>query len=341
MRNRLSLARFGAALLVALLAALPARAESTTLKVAYIPIMPMAQLYVLMGEGWAEEAGLDLELTRFSSGPAIVQALASGEYGVVYFGIGPAMVARANGIDVKVLAANGIEQVALMARGDLAGRLDSAASAAEGFAAFHAEQGRPAKIATLPPGSVPDTVLQHYLQVVAEIDPADVEVLGMGAGQVQQALLSGAIDGASILEPVLTIVAQRDSTARIVATGGEMLENQPGAILAVRERAIAAHPAAVQALVELHVRATELIVEDPQRAAAHVHAAIGQGLIDEATLFAALTSEPNNQIADPHSIIEATRRMHDFQAAIGTLRKPVPLDELFETRFYDAIKGRS
>ncbi len=47
----------------------------TKLKVAYIPIMPMAQLFVMEGEGWTEEAGLDLELTKFSSGSAIVQAI--------------------------------------------------------------------------------------------------------------------------------------------------------------------------------------------------------------------------------------------------------------------------
>ena len=41
----------------------------TKLKVAYIPIMPMAQLFVMEGEGWTKEAGLELELTKFSSGP--------------------------------------------------------------------------------------------------------------------------------------------------------------------------------------------------------------------------------------------------------------------------------
>lgn len=51
------------------------RAE-TTLSVAYIPIMPMAQLFVMEGEGWTKQAGLDLELTKFSSGPAMVQAIA-------------------------------------------------------------------------------------------------------------------------------------------------------------------------------------------------------------------------------------------------------------------------
>ena len=76
------------------LAVAPASAQ-TKLDVANIPIMPMTQLFILEQEGWAKEAGLDLKLTNFSSGPAIVQAIASGKFDVIYFGIGPAMVAQA------------------------------------------------------------------------------------------------------------------------------------------------------------------------------------------------------------------------------------------------------
>jgi NitT/TauT family transport system substrate-binding protein len=82
------------AVLASLLLPAGLRAE-TRLEVGYFPILPMTQLFVMEGEGWTGEAGLELELTRFSSGPAIVQALGSGQLDVVYFGIGPAMVARA------------------------------------------------------------------------------------------------------------------------------------------------------------------------------------------------------------------------------------------------------
>ena len=98
----------------------------TTLEVGYMPILPVAQLFVMEGEGWTEEAGLELELTRFSSGPAMVQALASGELDVMYFGIGPAMVARANGVPIKVLASSIQEQIGLVARGEAEERQISA-----------------------------------------------------------------------------------------------------------------------------------------------------------------------------------------------------------------------
>jgi NitT/TauT family transport system substrate-binding protein len=309
----------------------------TKLKVAYIPIMPMAQLFVMQGEGWTEDAGLDLELTKFSSGPAIVQAIASGDFDVMYFGIGPAMVSRANGVPIKVVASNGIEQIALITRGAFGETLASAASPAEGVRKFTEDNGRKPRIASLPKGSVPDTVLRHWLIKVAGLNEDDVEILGMGAGKVQQALLAKSVDGASILEPILTIVADQLPDARIAASGNNMLPKQPGAVLAVRENVITDHRDAVAKLVDLHVRATRLLIEDPDRAAKHIHAALGQGLIAPDVIQRALESAANNFVADPNAIIAATKVMHDFSAEIGTLKKPVPIDELFDVSFYKQV----
>ncbi len=224
------------------LSPLPANAAPVTLRVGYIPIIPMTQLFIMEGEGWTGRAGLKLQLTQFSSGPTMVQALASGSLDVAYVGIGPAIVARSRGIDIKVLASNIIDQVALIGRGPFAETMATAPSAAEGFRRYYERAGRPVKIATLPQGSVPDTVLRYYIQNVAKVDPAHVQIIGIGEDQVQQSLLAGAVEGASILEPILTIVQERDPTARIIATPNAMLPRQPGAVLAVRETAIADHP---------------------------------------------------------------------------------------------------
>ena len=76
----------GALALTALLpsTALAQNDETTTLEVGYMPILPVAQLFVMEGAGWTDEAGLDLELTRFSSGPAMVQALQDQAAGILH-----------------------------------------------------------------------------------------------------------------------------------------------------------------------------------------------------------------------------------------------------------------
>ncbi|WP_040240672.1 ABC transporter substrate-binding protein [Chromohalobacter japonicus] len=310
--------------------------ETTTLEVGYMPILPVAQLFVMEGAGWTDEAGLDLELTRFSSGPAMVQALASGKLDVMNFGIGPAMVARANGVPIKVLAASIQEQIGLIARGELANAFEGNDPAAA-IAQFTETQGRKPKIATFPNGSVPYTVLRYWLEEQIGVDADAVDIVTMGASRVQQSLLAGAVDAASTLEPILSVVQQRAPDARVVARGNDMLPHQPGAVLAVREAVLEEHPEAIQALVAQHVRATEMLENDPAQAAPYVREFVGKRLIDEETVTAALSSPSSNYLADPHMIIDATRTMADFQRRIGTLKKPVDVDALFDTSVYDAV----
>ncbi len=314
----------------------PAHA-ATTLRVAYIPILAMAQLFVILGEGWAAQAGLDLQLTRFSSGPAMVQALASGAYQVAYIGIGPAMVARGAGLDLRVVAANGIDQGSLIGVGAFAAAFQAAASPAEAFAAFRQKNGRPVHVATLPKGSVPDTVLQYWLNEVAHVAPSDVQVLGVGEDRVQQVLLAGSAEAASALEPILTIVRERVPSARILVGGGDMFPNQPGAVLAMREAAIHAAPEAARSLVELHVRATKLILADPGRAARDTNQILGPGLVSEETLVRAFGSPAMRPTSDPHAIMEATARLGAYQVRLGTLARAIPTAELFDTSLYDAL----
>ena len=155
-------------------------------EVGYLPIMPMSQLFVMEGEGWLNDAGIVFKKTKFSSGPAIVQAIASGKMDIMYFGIGPAMVARAKGVDLKVVASNVVEQVGAIAVGSLSELSKKSKSAAEAFRTFAQQKGRPAKLATLPKGSVPDTVLRHWLLKVLGLKADEVQIVGMGAGRVQQ-----------------------------------------------------------------------------------------------------------------------------------------------------------
>lgn len=337
LRNRGAVAAIAVLIFMLLVSSAGAaeKGQVTTLRVGYIPIMPMSQLFVIEGEGWDKQAGLELKKTRFPEGPGIVQALVSGTLDVVYFGIGPAMVAKSNGVDIRVVASNVIEQIAFVARGDLAKYLEGK-DPKEAILRFTKDKGHRPKIASLPKGSVPDTVFRHWLVKVAGLKESDIELIGMGSDRVQQALLAGSVDGASILEPIVTVVLEKEPSAKVIAYGGAMMPNQPGAVVAVRGDLAKNNPDAVRKLVELHNRATELISTDPKRAARHVHEALGHGLIPINLVERAITSPYSKFVSNPHQIVDATKVMHDFQIEIGALRKPVPLADLFDTSFYDA-----
>ncbi len=318
---------------------LPAFA-ATTLRVGYIPIIPMTQLYVITGEGWTKDAGLTLQTTSFQSGPAMIQALASGTLDVAYVGIGPALIARSKGVKLKVVAANVIDQVALIGRGPLAKAMAGAANPAEGVKAFRDANGRRPKIGSLPAGSVPDTVLRYWMAEVAHIAPDDVEIVGMGEQPLQQALLTGAIDGASILEPILTLVKSRLPEAAIIAKAGSMFPKQPGAVLAVTEDAIARDREAVAELVKLHIRATAFAKSNPDRTAELVTDIIGKGLVERDVMRAALTSDATTFVDDPRVILDSTKKMQAFQQSLNQITEPVDVDTLFDFSFHDAATGK-
>ncbi len=338
--SRRALMALAAPLALAGLAARPARAQlDVPLRVGFISIIPMTQLFVIEGERWAGAAGLDLILKRFSSGPPMIDALGAGDLDVAYVGIGPAMVARARGADVKVVAANIVEQVALIGRGALVAAFDATPTPAEAFRRFREQSGRPARIATLPPGAVPDTVLRYYLRDVGKTDGL-IDILGVGEDEVQRLLLAGAVDAASIVEPILTIALEHDRSARILARPSQMLPHHPGAVVLVHGSVIADNRNAVAQLVILHVRATEFARSNPDRTTADTVEFLGRGLVDPAVVRKALTSDATNLIADPHVIVEPTRVLQAFQRNLGTQSAPIDVDALFDFSFYDAVVAR-
>ena len=264
-----------AALGLAALAA-PALAQQQV-RVGIIPVLGVSPILVVDKEGWAKEAGLDLKFNTFESGPLMIQALASGTLDVYVAGVAPLGVARSKGIDVRVVTATAVEEMTVAAGPKLASYFKDGVKPADALKAFHTATGKPARLATQPPGSVPHTTLVHWLQEVTKADKADYEVVPMGIDATQQALLSGAVDGGTIREPTDTIVQQRNKAIKIVALGGEMFPDQPGTVMAVSGDFLMKNPQGVQALVNGVVRAIDLIKSDPKRARARHRGGARQG----------------------------------------------------------------
>ena len=315
------------------LPAAPAGA-ATKLTIGFIPVLGSAQLFVIDGEGWAKQADIELAITRFDSGPAMIQALASGKLDLYLAGIGPIMVARGQGIDVRVVAAAAIEELAVLARGRLAEILDRTPALPDAVAAFAKAQGRKPKFATQPPGSVPDTVMRYWLDPVSKVVLADVEILGIGIDATQQAFLSGAVDAAVVREPTLTLIRDRDRKAKLVAAGGQLFPNQPGSVLAALATSDAAKRDAMLRFVRLHVRATEMLQKEPKRAAPHILKALGAGIVPLDVIERALVSPASRFVTDPAIIVEATGKMQDYQIALGVLKQAVPVAQLFDHESY-------
>lgn len=317
-----------------------AQGARVPVRVGYVPVIGAAPLFVMAGAGWAREAGLDLALTKFESGPPAIQALASGTLDVLFVGIAPVAVARSKGLPVKVLAASGIGGNGFAAQAPLAERFAAAGGDPKAaFAAFRQANGRPAKIGTLPPGGTPTVALRYWLRQ-AGVAAEDVQIVAMGIEAVQQAMLSGAIDGGTVLEPSLTLVLERKAGTRTIAYSTQMFPNLPGVVVSATEAFMAARPEAVLTLIRLAARARDLIVSDAAAAAPHVAAVIGGGLVPVEVFRKALGSQAVTFAIDPRVILEATRASLAFEVEIGDFPTAPSTDDLFEIGPYLKAVGQ-
>lgn len=337
--RRAALAAAAIASVAAFTPALTRAADPVKLEIGYIPILAAAPLFILDQEGWAKEAGITLKLTRFESGPHAIQAMAAGQIDLLYAGVAPVLVARSKGADLSVIANSAVEEMVVAARGAFAKSV-GATPTAESLKKFATETGRKAKFGTQPPGSVPDTVLKHWLFKVIKADPNDIELVPMGIEKTQQALLAGALDAATIREPTVTVTRQMDPNVALLATGAQMFPDQPGTVVAARAEVLKKNPDAIKALIKAHVRAVDLIAKDPARAAKLSNEYLGKGLIEPATLEAALKGPGSKFVADPHGVVPAVEKMMAYAKEIGSAETIIPVAEAFDFRFYDAAVGK-
>jgi NitT/TauT family transport system substrate-binding protein len=323
------------ALLIALALGSGAKAENLNVRVGVIPVIGAAPLFVAEKEGWLREEGLDLSVTFFESGPNIIQAAASGSIDVYVAGVAPVAAGRAKGVDLRVVAATAIDENVLVAGAKLRAFFKPGVKPAVAFKEFHKVIGHPAKIATQPPGSVPAANLQYWLRDVTHTDLADVEIVSIGIDATQLALLANAVDAATVREPTLTIVQQRNSEISILAEGSELFPGQPGTVVAVSAAFLEKHPQAVQAIVSGIVRAVEELQKKPDQAAPYVEEALSKGIVDAATIRRSLASPAVHFVVDPQAIMESTKALLAYQVTLGALDKAPSVDGLFDRRFYE------
>jgi NitT/TauT family transport system substrate-binding protein len=294
------------------------------------------QHYVMEQEGYYENVPADVTIERFSSGPSVVKAFASGDVDVALFGITPAMVLVDKGTDAGVLAANSRNGFKVMGTTELAELYEQEGAAT--FERFEEENGRTVRFGAPPDGSVPDIVLRYWLQ--ADLGAGEMESVidksKVPPAKAVQTIQSGDIDATIIQEPFATIIGQDDGFGEL-AWSGEILENHPVTVLFANQRVLDATDVA-QSLVEQHVAATGFTADTPDAAATHAASVIGSG-VSEDLATAAIDSNASEFISDPHAITDQAATMGEFVASVGNIDAPVATEELFAFDAYDTVQG--
>jgi len=300
------------------------------LSVAYMPIFPDLQYFVMESEGYFENVDATVEGNEFTDGPAIIQAYGSGELDVAMFGIVPSMIVIDRGIPAKATAANIKEPMAIMAHEDLQAMWDE--HGADAFAVWQEEKGRRFRFGTFPQGSVPDVLLRHWLEQ-AGVEMSTVDIIEVnGANAVWQAVANGEVDGSSIMEPVPTRASEEGVPVQTFRTAAEVMPGQPAAVTLMSE-SVRDTPVAMQFL-EQHVRATEFIRNDPEATAEIVEAGIG---MDAEQALAALQGPLSNFVTDPREIESGTEIFSRFAHENGQIDEQLSLEQIFDYSVYEIL----
>jgi NitT/TauT family transport system substrate-binding protein len=307
------------------------------IRVAYMPIYPDMQYFVMREEGYFDELPVSVSGKLFSDGPSIVQASAKGDFDVMMFGIVPAMIVMDKGIPSKITAANIRDAMQILATDEFAGLWEEHGT--DAFSVFEAEKGRKFTFGTFPPGSVPDILLRYWIEEELGLDPdEDVEITALGgAGPVRQALLSEKVDGTSIMEPVPTVVEANDAPFQAIAWAGDFMPGQPAAVTLMHDRLREENREVATEFVRQHQRATEFARSNPDRAAQHASTVIGEEALPVETARKAMDSRASAFVTNPHEIESGAEIFSRYAARLGKTESALSIDRMFDYGVYDGL----
>lgn len=302
------------------------KAKMTTLRIGYQPSTHQVAEMVSMEEGWwlADLKPFGIEEVQdfeFPSGPPEMQAMLGGSLDIAYVGAAPPISAIAQGLDAKIVAAvqkNG---------SDLVVRPEIEYAGPESLVGL--------TVATFPPGSIQDTVFRKWLQE-SGVDPADLDIKSMDPGAAVTAISADRVDAVFLPHPSPAII-ELGGNGKAVVASGEMWPDHACCCLVVSGELMREEPELVEQIVKTHIRATEFINENPDRAAEIYAAKTNQNLT---VIEQSIKSWDGAWISDPHVIIPSVTEFARVNYELGyTGGKLLEEDDLFDTSFYDRVRG--
>ncbi len=300
-------------------------AKMTHLRIGYQPSTHQIAHMVAMEKGWWEEDLAEFGITEvsdseFPSGPPEMVAMMGGHLDIAYVGAAPPITAIAQGLDAKIVAAVQTQGSDLVLRPEIDYTSPS--------------DLRGLTIATFPPGSIQDTVLRKFL-MDNNVSTDDVVIKAMGPGDAMTAITAGAVDGVFLPHPGPAVIEMEDN-GRSVVSSGEMWQDHACCCLIVSGELIREHPEMVKQIIRTHIKATEYLQGNPDEAAEVFANKTGYDIDKVKHSFETWDGE---WISDPHLEINSTLEFAKVHYDIGNIDTMLTVDNLFDTRFYDAVTG--
>jgi NitT/TauT family transport system substrate-binding protein len=236
--------------------------DLTSVRVGFFPNLNHAPAYVALEEGYFKDdlGALDLKVapTLFNAGPDAVTAILSNSVDIAYVGPNPVVSAwtTSKGTAIKVISGAASGGASFVVAKDITSAKDLTGKT----------------VASPQLGNTQDVALKYWLnqngQQVNSDGSGTVTVSNMSNSDIVTSFSTGDLSGAWVPEPYAT---------ELVAEGGHVLVNEnslwPGGKFAttniiVSQDFLAAHPDAVQAVLQANEQALAFIKKDPTQAQA-------------------------------------------------------------------------
>ena len=181
-------------------------------KVAYVPIMKFATMYVAAGRGLFKKYGLDVELNKVKSGTEAIAFLTQGSVDVGGIAIVTSLWNSWNrGLAIRIIAPGGLEPM----HGSSTDLLLSKKAANAGVKTLADLKGK--KVAAAGgPGSGSEYLIAKALEQ-AHLTIRDVNLVNVGNPDIPAALAAGSVD-AGLAGPPFSTQALKSGAATVLAT---------------------------------------------------------------------------------------------------------------------------
>lgn len=285
----------------------------------YLPSDHQAAVFIAEAKGLYKKYGVNVQLTKFSAGPALMQQVSGGTLDLGFAGVAPIISTIDSDPTIKIVAAlqgngsgiivgndSGISKVA-----DLAGK----------------------KIAVPSVGSIQDILLRQLFKD-NNIDYSKQNVSTVAAGQMPAAIGAGSIDAAITWEPFVSQAAMKN-LGKILIRSEEIMPNHPCCAVATTTTMIEKYPDTLKAFFKAHKEATDYVLNNAQDTAVTISGA--NYLNNEAAIEAA--SLPNIRfLAKPDEIfLSGTETFARNMKSLGVTKKDHDRNDLYDLTLINQV----
>jgi NitT/TauT family transport system substrate-binding protein len=304
------------ALLLAMVASIPAPAQQKVIRFAHQKNLFMAPVFVALEKGWFDgtlkKVGYKMDRHEINVGPAVAEAMAANQIDVGQLGMAVIVTAAGRGLPAKIVVNTGIAGEGVVVRSD---------SRITGMADLRGKT-----IAIPAKGNMQDFVVRRGLEK-AGLDPAkDVKFVEIAAPDQKQALNGNLVDAITLWEPLVTDALL--GGGRLLATGQDIYPGHDNDTISATVQAINNHSDAVRAIVQTVVHAQQWVIDNPEEAKTIAAKYLG---VPQPTIDAAWKNVFRRRDGRPSA--DYTQEFADFLYKWGYIKTNVTAANLIDGQF--------